>query len=91
MENMISDEVLPETMDLEAELEQLKQSYEGINQADDMRLHETAHVALHFIILGPSDAETERTLSVQRSLQGLHGTNYRTGTLHARLLLHEPR
>jgi hypothetical protein len=50
-----------------------------------------AHVALRFITLGCSEADIERLLSEQRHLQGVHGTHYRTDTLHAREVLREVR
>jgi hypothetical protein len=50
-----------------------------------------AHVALRFITLGCSEADIERLLSRQKQIQQQFGTNYRTDTLHARELLHQPR
>jgi hypothetical protein len=51
--------------------------------------HELSMIALRFISLAASEAEVERTLSLQKNIQGLHGTNYGTETLHARLVLHK--
>jgi hypothetical protein len=48
-----------------------------------------AHVALCFITLGCSEADMERLISLQKGIQGIHGTNYRMETLHARAVLHQ--
>jgi hypothetical protein len=50
-----------------------------------------AHVALRFVTLGCSEADIERLLSRQKQIQRQFGTNYRTDTLQARMILHRPR
>jgi hypothetical protein len=50
---------------------------------------QVAHIVLRFITAGTSEAEVEKMFSVQKRIQGIHGTDYRTDTIHARLVLHE--
>jgi hypothetical protein len=44
-------------------------------------------VVMHFVTLGTSEAEVERTLRQQKDIQGRYGTNYGTDTLDARITL----
>jgi hypothetical protein len=46
-----------------------------------------SQIAMRFISAGTSEAEVERTLSRQKDIQGLHGTNFGTAILDARLTL----
>jgi hypothetical protein len=39
------------------------------------------HVALRFIVLGYSEADMERSLSLQMGIQGIYGTNYQMETI----------
>jgi hypothetical protein len=55
------------------------------------KLAPLVHVGIHFSTLGCSEADVERLLSAQKHIQGVHGTNCRTDTLHARLVLYKPR
>jgi hypothetical protein len=50
-----------------------------------------ARVAIRLTILGCSEADAERLVSIQRTIPGLHGMNYRTDMFHARVLRHEMR
>jgi hypothetical protein len=76
----------PHVLSSEIHPEKLWRELQGIG-----RFEKTAEITLRFITIGPSEADAERPFSVQQSLQGLDGTNYRTGMLPARLLLDEPR
>jgi hypothetical protein len=46
-----------------------------------------ARIGLRYASMGTSEAEVERLLREQKHVQGMHGTNYGTETLHARLVL----
>jgi hypothetical protein len=46
-------------------------------------------MAMHFVSLGTSEAEVERTLRRQKDIQGRYGTNFGTDTLDARLALRD--
>jgi hypothetical protein len=50
-----------------------------------------AHVAWRFIALVCSEADIERLLCRHNHIQGESGSNYRTDTIHARLVIHESR
>jgi hypothetical protein len=54
-------------------------------------LKNLAHIALRFITLGCSEADMERTISLQKHIQGVHGTNYRLEIIGARAILHTRR
>jgi hypothetical protein len=49
-----------------------------------------ADLALRLISISTSEADCERSLSIQRDIVGAHGTQYKTPSLAARLRLHEP-
>jgi hypothetical protein len=51
-------------------------------------MHSHIRCMLHWK-LGRSKADVERILSIQKHFKGIHGTNYRMETIHARAFLHE--
>jgi hypothetical protein len=54
--------------------------------------HDLARLGMRYVSMGTSEAEVERLLGEQQDIQGRHGTNYGTESLHARLVLrHEHR
>jgi hypothetical protein len=46
-----------------------------------------ARIGMHYASVTTSEADVERILGVQPELQGVHGANCETATLHARLVL----
>jgi hypothetical protein len=46
-----------------------------------------ARIGVRYASIGTSEADVERLLREQKDIQGLHGVNYGTETLHARLCL----